>query len=85
MIQMPTLMNLDDMPCFPKDRRLAEAFMSGGAQAESAERLKIKQEEQDAREKSRQVLLLDLNLQPAHSDALHLSWYPSRRLNNMNT
>ena len=43
------------MPCFPKDRRLAEVFMRGGAQAEAQERITIREEEQAAREKSRQV------------------------------
>lgn len=54
---MPELQNLDDMPCFPKDRRLAAVFMQGGAQAEAAERVAIKEEEQMARENSRQVHL----------------------------
>jgi hypothetical protein len=55
MVQMPDLQNLDDMPCFPKDRRLAEVFFHGGAKAEAAERVIIKQEEQMLCEKNRQV------------------------------
>lgn len=52
---MPTLQNLDDMPCFEKERRLAHAFMRGGLKAEAAERTTIKEEEAAAREHSRQV------------------------------
>lgn len=63
MVQMPELQNLDDMPCFPKDRRLAEVFMRGGVQAEAQERITIREEEQSARESSRQVRLPSLALE----------------------
>ncbi|CAG9465169.1 unnamed protein product [Pedinophyceae sp. YPF-701] len=52
---MPTLTYLDDAPAFEKDRRLAEAFVAGGYDAERAERDKIRQEEELKRQRSRQA------------------------------
>lgn len=48
---MPQLNNLDDMPCFERDRRLAAAFMQGGVEAERSERARIKEEESEHRER----------------------------------
>lgn len=39
---MPNLNYLDESPCFPKDRRLAEAFMAGGMEAERAMRDQVR-------------------------------------------
>jgi hypothetical protein len=52
-VAIPTLQNLDDAPCFPRDRRLAKAFMMGGFPGERAEREAIKAEEAAARERNR--------------------------------
>ncbi|QDZ22788.1 hypothetical protein A3770_08p53060 [Chloropicon primus] len=48
--RMPTLNYLDDQPAFPKDRRLALAYLSGGIEGEREERKKINQEEKQKRE-----------------------------------
>lgn len=40
--KMPQLNYLDESPCFPKDRRLAEAFLEGGVEAERAMRETIR-------------------------------------------
>ncbi len=40
--RMPALNYLDDAPVFPKDRRLAEAFLEGGLEAERAMRETIR-------------------------------------------
>jgi hypothetical protein len=58
MVAMPALQNLDDMPCFEKERRLAQAFMRGGLQCEASERDAIREEEAAAGERSRQVRAL---------------------------
>jgi hypothetical protein len=55
LVEMPALRNLDDMPCFPRDRRLAAAFMAGGAAAERAERDVIRSEEAAERERHRRA------------------------------
>jgi hypothetical protein len=65
---MPALRNLDDMPCFPRDRRLAAAFMEGGAEAERAEREAIRSEE--AAERTRQRLAFDDLVARAKADAI---------------
>ena len=44
---LPNLKYLDDRPVFENDRRCAEAFVAGGVEAERAERLKIRQEEEE--------------------------------------
>ncbi len=41
LVEMPSLNYLDESPCFPKDRRLAEAFVQGGVEAERAMREKV--------------------------------------------
>lgn len=46
-----TLNYFDDMPAFPKDRRLSLAYLSGGVAAEREERKKINQEEREKRKK----------------------------------
>jgi len=43
---IPNLKYLDDRPVFENDRRCAEAFVSGGVEAERAERMKIREEEE---------------------------------------
>ena len=48
--KMATLNYFDDMPAFPKDRRLSLAYLSGGVAAEREERKKINQEERERRE-----------------------------------
>ena len=45
--KLPNLRFLDDRPVFPEDRRKAEAYMTGGIEAERAEAKKIKQEQHD--------------------------------------
>jgi hypothetical protein len=50
---MPQLKNLDDMPCFERDRRLATAFMRGGIDAERAERAAITAEVNETHERNR--------------------------------
>eukprot|EP00892_Ulva_mutabilis_P000279 jgi/Ulvmu1/10251/UM060_0052.1 len=53
MLAMPALQNLDDMPCFEKDRRLARAHARGGVEAERAEREVIAVEKAATRERHR--------------------------------
>lgn len=50
---MPALQNLDDMPCFEKDRRLALAHSRGGIEAERLERKAIAAEAAATRERHR--------------------------------
>lgn len=47
--KLPNLRFLDDRPVFPEDRRKAEAYMTGGIEAERAVAKQIKQEQHDAR------------------------------------
>lgn len=44
LVGMPSLNYLDDSPCFPKDRRLAQAFLEGGLEAERAMREQVRRE-----------------------------------------
>ena len=53
MLAMPGLQNLDDMPCFEKDRRLARAHERGGIEAEQLERKAIADEAAATRERHR--------------------------------
>lgn len=45
--RLKNLKYLDDRPVFPEDRRFAEAFYTGGMEAEKAERQKFKDEEEE--------------------------------------
>eukprot|EP00854_Cymbomonas_tetramitiformis_P023518 gene23518-28474_t len=47
--KMPSLNYMDDMPVFPKERRLAEAFLRGGLEEEKLERVRIKEDEAAAK------------------------------------
>ena len=49
---LPNLRYLDDRPVFENDRRCAEAFISGGVQAERDERTKIREEEDAKRQRN---------------------------------
>ncbi|KXZ54087.1 hypothetical protein GPECTOR_5g192 [Gonium pectorale] len=54
--RMPQLNYLDDSPVFPKDRRLAVAFIDGGGlEAERAMRETIRREEEETREAHRRA------------------------------
>ncbi|GIL91245.1 hypothetical protein Vretifemale_18925 [Volvox reticuliferus] len=54
--RIPTLNYLDDSPVFPKDRRLAVAFIEGGGlEAERATRELIRREEEEIREAHRRA------------------------------
>lgn len=55
MVEMPQLRNLDDLPCFPKDRRLAAAYLRGGAATEREERDVIRREAAAERERHRKA------------------------------
>lgn len=55
MARMPHLNYLDDSPCFPKDRRMAVAFMEGGVAGERSMRETIRKEEDAERERHRKV------------------------------
>ena len=57
LVAMPTLNNLDDVPSFPRDRRLASAFAAGGLAAERGERAAIKAEEDAVREAHREAFV----------------------------
>lgn len=52
---MVQLNYLDESPCFPKDRRLAEAFMAGGLEAERAMREQLRREDQEKEERNRKA------------------------------
>jgi hypothetical protein len=64
---MPSLQNLDDMPCRPREKRLAAAFMRGGMDAEVRERDAIKVEEEQTR--TQHHLAFDNMVQQAKADA----------------
>lgn len=68
---MPALQNLDDMPCFQKDRRLALAHSRGGLEAERLERKAIAAEAAAARERHRRAFndLID-RARREHAEAL---------------
>ncbi|BBN08026.1 dynein axonemal assembly factor 1 [Marchantia polymorpha subsp. ruderalis] len=66
-VRMPELHYMDDSPVFPKDRRLAEAWCEGGAEAESEMRAIIRQEEADTRERHRKEF--DEMIHKARADA----------------
>eukprot|EP00201_Polytomella_parva_P020392 CAMPEP_0175040144 /NCGR_PEP_ID=MMETSP0052_2-20121109/1071_1 /TAXON_ID=51329 ORGANISM="Polytomella parva, Strain SAG 63-3" /NCGR_SAMPLE_ID=MMETSP0052_2 /ASSEMBLY_ACC=CAM_ASM_000194 /LENGTH=290 /DNA_ID=CAMNT_0016302265 /DNA_START=45 /DNA_END=914 /DNA_ORIENTATION=+ len=55
LVSMPNLNYLDESPCFPSERRLAEAFMEGGVEAERQMRVTIKEEEAAKAERHRQA------------------------------
>ena len=44
---------MDDSPVFPKDRRLAAAWLKGGVEEEKAERGRIFEDERNERERHR--------------------------------
>lgn len=50
---MDRLNYLDDSPVFPKDRRLAAAWLKGGVEEEKAERGRIFEDERNERERHR--------------------------------
>ena len=50
---MDRLNYLDDSPVFPKDRRLAAAWLKGGVEEEKAERKRIFEDERNERERHR--------------------------------
>ena len=50
---MPSLNYLDESPVFPKESRLAKAFVKGGIEAEREERQRIKDEEEADRQRHR--------------------------------
>ena len=53
-VWMPELENLDTLPIFPDDRRLALAWARGGVEEERAERQRIKEEKEAQEEVNRQ-------------------------------
>ena len=53
-----TLTFLDDRPVFENERRLNDAWIRGGQQAEQQERKKIEQEKIDKRNKTRKSSVL---------------------------
>eukprot|EP00250_Pteridium_aquilinum_P034048 c6932_g1_i2 orf=537-893(+) len=54
-VSIPMLNYLDDSPVFAKERRLAEAWLQGGIEAEKAMRDTIKSEEASERESHRKA------------------------------